>query len=81
MADDYTCAAVQQALASDPAIAEIGIAVTCEGRVLILRGAVESDARRQEIGRRAGEMVPDHQVRNEITVIVVEPPVTAEEVR
>jgi hypothetical protein len=78
--DDYTCAAVSQALVSDPSIAEVGIAVTCEDDVLILRGTVESDARRLEIERRAAAMVTDHRVRNEITVPDVEPPVTAEEV-
>lgn len=80
MVDDYTCAAVSQALVSDPSIAEVGILVTCEGDVLILRGTVESDARREEIERRAAAMVADHRVRNEITVPDVEPPVTAEEV-
>ena len=81
MVDDYTCAAVQQALASDPSIAELGIAVTCEGSVLILRGTVETEGRREEIEHRASAMVPDHEVRNEISLAVMEPPVTAEEVR
>ena len=69
MADDYTCAAVQQALASDPSIAEIGIAVTCEGDVLdpARRGRERRPpAARSSAGRATWS--PTTQVRNEITV-------------
>jgi osmotically-inducible protein OsmY len=81
MTDDYTCAAVQRALAEDAAISELGIDVVCRDDRVILSGSVESAARREEIARRVAEVVPDRGVVNEITVAPVYPPRRAEEVR
>jgi BON domain len=79
--DEYAEASAQRDLAEDGGIAEQGIEVIRRRDVVELRGHVESEERRRVIGERVQRHFPDHEVRNDIVVVRVTPPVEAEELR
>lgn len=60
-------AAVQQALAQNPAFAQSGVQVIPESR-LVLRGSVENQQKKAEIERAAQQAAPGMRIDNEITV-------------
>lgn len=76
---DYVEAEVRRLLAEDPGIGEQGIEVLHRERVLVLRGEVESAARRQEILRAVQGRFPELAVRVDIAVSATHPPDAAEE--
>jgi osmotically-inducible protein OsmY len=79
--DEYAEASAQRDLAENGGIAEQGIEVIRRDGVVQLRGHVESEDRRQVIGDRVRRHFPDREVRNDIVVVRVTPPVEAEELR
>jgi hypothetical protein len=66
----YVAAALCAALVEDPRVHEQGITVTlvASRRCIVLEGAVVSAERREEIARVVRELVPDFEVRNDVTV-------------
>lgn len=66
--NEYLEERIRHALAEDPALAELGVEVTVEGDVLVLRGTVSSKASREKCERLAAEILPEHPVRNELDV-------------
>ncbi|HEX6872686.1 MAG TPA: hypothetical protein VF163_16440, partial [Micromonosporaceae bacterium] len=60
-------------------IAEQGIDVLVRHGAVMLTGDVESQARRDEIARRVGELLPGLPVRNDIVIISTQPPEEPEE--
>ena len=72
MNDEYLDATVQRVLTED--FAEQGIDVLVRDSELVLRGTVQTEQRRDEIGRQVRGMVPDRRIRNEIEVAPMGPP-------
>jgi hypothetical protein len=70
----YADAALQRLLAEDDGIAELGIDIVMQGDVVVLRGTVESEQRREEITRRVAEHLPECQIRDDIAVAPAQPP-------
>lgn len=78
MSDEYANAVLQRVFAEDPAIAEQGIEVDSRRDRIVLRGQVETERRRDEIGRRVADLMPGRTVQNEIVVVGVGPPAAPE---
>lgn len=78
MPDNYADARLHRLFAEESEIAELGIDVDSHGDHIVLRGAVESEHRREQIARRVAEELPDLVVHNEIAVIGVGPPAEPE---
>lgn len=76
--DEYADAQVQRHLAEDDDIAELGIDILRRDDVIVLRGEVETAARRDAIGQQVATHYPGRSVRNEIHVIQVHVPAEAE---
>ncbi|HEU0129457.1 MAG TPA: BON domain-containing protein [Mycobacteriales bacterium] len=55
-------------LAEDGDLHELGITVRVAGDAVFLSGVVGTDERRELVGRRAAELLPTLDVRNEVTV-------------
>lgn len=68
MTDEYLVEHVRDALAHDPRIAELGISVTLEHGQAYLAGEVTTERRRQAIATVASELLPDHEITNQVTV-------------
>jgi hypothetical protein len=66
---DELTGTIQHLLAEDDDVAELGVEAICEGGAVILRGQVNSAARRELIASRVQELAPDLHMRCEITVI------------
>lgn len=68
--DRYEAAHLEQALAEDPEVAELGLRVTAVGGRLHLRGEVASPERRERACAlvRELELEPDREVVDEVTV-------------
>ena len=71
MSDDtnaYTAAHVQEALARDGRVGELGIAVEIADGMVVVQGVVPTEERRAAIEVVLGELLPEHEVRNRIIV-------------
>ena len=66
--DAYTAAHVQEALARDGRVGELGIAVEISDGMVIVQGVVPTEERRTAIEEVVGELLPDHEIRNRIVV-------------
>ena len=64
---EYAAEHVQDALAEQ--LSELGIQVTISAGKAFIAGDVATDARRDEIGRLAAELLPDHEVHNHVNVV------------
>jgi hypothetical protein len=64
---EYLAEHVQDALAEQ--LSELGIQVTISAEKAFIAGDVATSARRDEIGRLAAELMPDHDVHNHVTVV------------
>ena len=64
----YTAAHVQEALARDGRVGELGIAVDISDGMIVVQGVVPTEERRAAIEEVIGEMLPDHEIRNRIVV-------------
>jgi osmotically-inducible protein OsmY len=66
--DPYLVERVRRALAEDPRVNALDIAITVVDRAIFLRGTVATDARREQIGVVVRELLPDHDVQNDVSV-------------
>jgi hypothetical protein len=64
----YLAGRIEQALAADPRINELGVRADVQGDVVVLRGEVAGEQRRRLIAEVAGDAAPGHQIRNEVSV-------------
>jgi hypothetical protein len=78
-ANEYTEAAVQRLLSEDGTVADQGIEVVRRENLLVLRGEVESQHRRDEIVRLVTERFPQLRVHDDIGVTRAHPPAEPEE--
>ncbi len=64
----YVAERVRAALAKDPAVNELGVRVRIVEKKIFLTGIVATAERQTRIGVIVREMLPDYDVRNEVTV-------------
>jgi osmotically-inducible protein OsmY len=77
MPDDpkqYVVAQLQEALAHDPRVNELDVHVKVVGDKVFLRGCVSTPDRIEAITAVAGEVLPDHDVHNEVAVMSYDEP-------
>jgi BON domain len=70
----YLAGRIERALAEDPRTNELSVTVEVAEGVVHLRGEVAGGRRRQLIAQVAREAAPELTVRNEVSVIEVQPP-------
>ena len=68
MAEEYIAQRLCDAFAHDRRVAELGLAVTIESGVVYISGEVTTEERRHAIATVAGELLPGHEIRNEVRV-------------
>ena len=78
--EDYARQRLQDALASDARVAELGLDVRTVGGKLFLTGQVPTEERRRAVGVVASEVLPDYEVHNQTVVTPVAAP-RVEEIR
>ncbi len=66
---DYLGAHLEEAIATDPRVAEQGVHVDVVAGALVVSGTVSTPNRRGAIALIARETVPDVTVRNEVRVV------------
>ena len=66
--DTYTAEHVQEALAQDGRVGELGILVEISDGMVTLQGIVPTGERREAIEIVVREMLPDHEIRNRVVV-------------
>ena len=66
---EYLAEHVHDAMAKDPRLNELGITVTISGDKAFLTGDVATDERRVAAGEIAAELLPDHELHNDIAVV------------
>ena len=74
----YLVARVQRALAEDPRVNVLDIKVMVQGDKIHLTGQVAHEAHKQAATEVASSVVPDTEIRNELTVLNVEAPAQPE---
>lgn len=67
-ADAYVVERVRDALAADDRTATLDVDVYVEGDAVFVTGTVQTGERRDAIGLVVAELLPDHDVRNEVGV-------------
>jgi len=67
-ADEYLAGDLHERLAEDPRVAELGLDVMVDGRLIRVEGEVATDARRRAVADVLAEAVPGRPVRNEVTI-------------
>jgi osmotically-inducible protein OsmY len=77
----YVIERVRSALACDPRVNELGIAVTIVDRDVFLRGAVSTSERQASITAVVRELLPDHAIHNDVRVDVPAVPLAPERLR
>ena len=71
----YTAEHVRAVLAADPRVNDIGIQVKILDRRVILSGVVATEARQAIVETIVRELLPGHEIDNEVSVqAIVEPP-------
>jgi hypothetical protein len=78
---EYVRAEVQRALAADPMLSELGIAIAVSDAAIELRGAVATEERRAHALELVGRLFPDRVVQDALVVPALETPVESEAVR
>jgi hypothetical protein len=66
--DAYTAAHVQEALARDGRVGELGIGVEISDGLVTVQGIVPTEERRAAIEQVVGELLPEHEIRNRVVV-------------
>ncbi len=66
--DAYTAAHVQEALARDGRVGELGIGVEISDGLGTVQGIVPTEERRAAIEQVVGELLPEHEIRNRVVV-------------
>jgi len=64
----YVAERIRSALAADPRVAELGIAVKIVGDRVQLGGAVATHDRRELVEEIVRQLMPGHEVQNDIRV-------------
>lgn len=64
----YVVAELQSALANDPRVNQLDIHVKIVGTKVFLTGCVPTEERLEAVTAVAAELLPDHDVHNELTV-------------
>lgn len=76
---EYLGGWISERLAEDDDLHELGITVRVAGTSVFLTGVVGTESRRDLVGARAAELVPDgYRVCNEVTVASYAEPVALE---
>ncbi len=75
----YVIGQVQEALAHDPRLGELDIQVKVVGRKVFLSGAVATAARCAAVTEVVRELLPDHEIHNEVVVAARDEDPAAEE--
>ena len=70
--DQYVVQHVREALAHDPRVGELELAVDIRGGKLFVTGSVLTEERRSAVSQVAGEVCPDLELHNQVRV--AEPP-------
>jgi len=71
---EYRIQSVEQALAQDGAVAELGLRLTATDATVVVSGTVTTEERRQAVRELVRELLPDLDVREDITLTnLVEP--------
>jgi len=76
--DDYLIGHVRETLARDPRVNEMNIEVAVSGDGVFLSGSVPTEERRQAVSRVVAELLPEHEVHNQVTVVAVSEPTESE---
>ena len=66
--DPYRGRHLEQALAEDPGVSELGIRVTVRGGAAYLQGEVATAERREHVGELVATLAPDLRVLNDVSV-------------
>lgn len=77
--DEYVIEKLLRAFASDPRTSELGVEVKLAGETVLLSGVVATAERRGVLGEIARELLPDHEVQNDVVVEELSRPGEAEE--
>jgi hypothetical protein len=77
---DYVRAHLEEALATDPRVAEGGLHVVVAGVELVVSGSVSTPARRRAVSTIAAEVTGGFAVRNETSVVPMHTPTHREAV-
>ena len=64
----YVAERVRVALAEDPGVNELGVKVMIRDKKVFLSGSVATAERQARIGEIVRGMLPDYDVRNDVTV-------------
>ena len=64
----YQAEHIREALLRDPAVGELDVHVAIEGDRVIVTGNVSTQDRRDAIDAKLAELLPDRDVRNEVSV-------------
>jgi osmotically-inducible protein OsmY len=80
-ANSYVIERVRTALARDPRVNELGISVTIIESKVFLRGTVSTATRQQRITEVVRELLPHHEIHNDVRVDVPASPTAAEKFR
>ena len=76
----YVIERVHRALAEDPRVNALDVDVALAGRRVFLTGAVATQARKDAISEVVREVLPEHEVCNETTVVAYAPAVESEDI-
>jgi hypothetical protein len=77
---DYVRAHLEEALATDPRVAEGGLHVVVAGDGLVISGSVSTPARHHAVSTVASEVAREFTVRNETSVVPLRAPAAGEAV-
>jgi osmotically-inducible protein OsmY len=66
---EYLVQHIQDALAADDRVRELGVDVTVAGSRVVLTGTVATAPLREAIGVVVAEVAPDHEIVNELAVM------------
>jgi hypothetical protein len=74
----YLVEHLREALAQDPRVGELGIAVEIRGKTVFLRGTMTSPEQQDAAVAIARDFLPEHHVRTEVAVASLPEPTDAE---
>jgi hypothetical protein len=77
---DYRIHLVEQALAQDPAVAELGLQVLATGNTMVISGTVATAERQRAACELVRRLLPDVDVRDNIKVTNLTEPAGEEDV-
>ena len=78
---EYRIHLVQEALAHDPLVAELGLRVTARDSTMVISGTVATPERQQAACDLVRQLLPGMDVRDNITVTDLTEPAHEEDVR